>query len=174
MGQFPPSPPSHIEKTRQKWRVFSFNRGSRFSLGYVHPAVLGLSQQRGFKMLFGAAIQSYFKNYVNFKGRARRSEYWFAVLFTVLVSIGVSIVAPGHKEMVFGQVTNQPSALSQLWSLGTLLPSLAIVWRRLHDVGRSGSYFFFILIPIAGIIMLLIQLTKDSQPGENQFGAPVK
>jgi uncharacterized membrane protein YhaH (DUF805 family) len=54
------------------------------------------------------------------------------------------------------------------------VPSLAVTWRRLHDVGRSGKYFFFILIPIAGIIMLLIELTKDSQPGENQFGASVK
>jgi uncharacterized membrane protein YhaH (DUF805 family) len=125
-------------------------------------------------MSFGAAIKSYFKNYVNFKGRARRSEYWFAVLFTVLVSIGVSIIAPGHQEFVFGQSTNQPSALSQLWSLATLLPSLAIVWRRLHDAGKSGTYFFFILIPIAGVIMLLIQLTKDSEDGENQFGAKVK
>ena len=125
-------------------------------------------------MSFGAAIQSYFKNYVNFKGRARRSEYWFAVLFTVLVSIAVSIIAPGHKEMVFGSESIQPSALSQLWSLATLLPSLALVWRRLHDVGKNGTYFFFILIPIAGVIMLLIQLTKESQAGENQFGEPVK
>jgi uncharacterized membrane protein YhaH (DUF805 family) len=125
-------------------------------------------------MSFGGAIQSYFKNYVNFKGRARRSEYWFAILFTVLISIAISIIAPGHKEMIFGSEGTQPSALSQLWSLATLLPSLALVWRRLHDVGKNGTYFFFILIPIAGVIMLLIQLTKDSQAGENQFGEPVK
>ncbi|MFM6966640.1 MAG: DUF805 domain-containing protein, partial [Rhodoluna sp.] len=86
-------------------------------------------------MSFGSAIQSYFKNYANFKGRARRSEYWFALLFTVLVSIGVSIIAPGHKEMVFGNESIQPSAASQLWSLATLVPSLAIAWRRLHDSG---------------------------------------
>jgi uncharacterized membrane protein YhaH (DUF805 family) len=49
-----------------------------------------------------------------------------------------------------------------------------VTWRRLHDVGRSGKYFFFILIPIAGVIMLLIELTKDSQPGENQYGEWVK
>ena len=59
-------------------------------------------------------------------------------------------------------------------SLMLAVPSLAVTWRRLHDAGKSGTYFFYILIPIAGIIMLLIQLTKDSQPGENQFGAPVK
>jgi uncharacterized membrane protein YhaH (DUF805 family) len=58
--------------------------------------------------------------------------------------------------------------------LATLLPSLSITWRRLHDVNKSGKYFFFIFIPIAGAIMLLIQLTKDSEPGANQYGEPVK
>jgi uncharacterized membrane protein YhaH (DUF805 family) len=125
-------------------------------------------------MSFGAAIKSYFVKYAVFKGRARRSEFWFTVLFTVLVSAAVSIVAPGHKELVMGVQVDQQSPLSQLWSLATVVPSLAVTWRRLHDAGKSGTYFFYILIPIAGIIMLLIQLTKDSQPGENQFGAPVK
>jgi uncharacterized membrane protein YhaH (DUF805 family) len=69
---------------------------------------------------------------------------------------------------------DQSSTLSNLWSLATIVPSLAVTWRRLHDVGRSGNYFFFILIPIAGIIMLLIQLTKDSEPEANEYGASVK
>jgi uncharacterized membrane protein YhaH (DUF805 family) len=125
-------------------------------------------------MSFGAAIKSYFVKYAVFKGRARRSEFWFTVLFTVLVSAAVSIVAPGHKELVMGVQVDQQSPLSQLWSLATVVPSLAVTWRRLHDAGKSGTYFFYILIPIAGVIMLLIQLTKDSAPGENQFGAPVK
>ena len=125
-------------------------------------------------MSFGAAIKSYFVKYAVFKGRARRSEFWFTVLFTVLVSAAVSIVAPGHKELVMGVQVDQQSPLSQLWNLATIVPSLAVTWRRLHDAGKSGNYFFYILIPIAGIFMLLIQLTKDSQLGENQFGAPVK
>jgi uncharacterized membrane protein YhaH (DUF805 family) len=77
-------------------------------------------------------------------------------------------------EMMWGTEVEQSSAAENLWSLATIVPSLAVTWRRLHDVGRSGKYFFFILIPVAGIIMLLIQLTKDSQPGENEFGASVK
>ena len=125
-------------------------------------------------MTFAEAIKSYFKNYVTFKGRARRSEFWFAALFTALVSIAVGIIAPGHREMMNGWEYDQNSPLSDLWSLATLLPSLAITWRRLHDVNKSGNYFFYILIPIAGAIMLLIQLTKDSAPGANQYGEPVK
>jgi uncharacterized membrane protein YhaH (DUF805 family) len=125
-------------------------------------------------MSFIDAIKSYFKNYTTFKGRARRSEFWFTVLFTFLVSAALSIIFPGPMEMVWGMEVEQSSAAENLWSLATIIPSLAVTWRRLHDVGRSGKYFFFILIPIAGIIMLLIELTKDSQPGENSYGAPVK
>ena len=125
-------------------------------------------------MSFIDAIKSYFKNYATLKGRARRSEFWFTVLFTVLVSAALAIVFPGPTEMVWDMEVEQTSAAENLWSLATLVPSLAVTWRRLHDVGRSGKYFFFILIPIAGIIMLLIQLTKDSEPGENQYGASVK
>ena len=120
------------------------------------------------------AIKSYFKNYATFKGRARRSEFWFTVLFTFLVSAALSIIFPGPTEMVWDMEVEQTSAADNLWSLATLVPSLAVTWRRLHDVGRSGKYFFFILIPIAGIIMLLIELTKDSQVGANAYGEPVK
>ena len=125
-------------------------------------------------MSFFDAIKSYFKNYATFKGRARRSEFWFTVLFTFLVSVALSIIFPGPTEMVWDMDVEQTSAAENLWSLATLVPSLAVTWRRLHDVGRSGKYFFFILIPIAGIIMLLIELTKDSQAGANAYGEPVK
>lgn len=125
-------------------------------------------------MSFIDAIKSYFKNYATFKGRARRSEFWFTVLFTVLVSAALSIVFPGPTEMVWDMEVEQSSAAENLWSLATIVPSLAVTWRRLHDVGRSGKYFFYVLIPIAGIIMLLIELTKDSQPGANEYGDPVK
>ena len=125
-------------------------------------------------MSFFDAIKSYFKNYATFKGRARRSEFWFTVLFTVLVSAALSIVFPGPVESVWGTDVEQSSAAENLWSLATIVPSLAVTWRRLHDVGRSGKYFFFVLIPIAGIIMLIIELVKDSQPEANEYGAPVK
>ncbi len=125
-------------------------------------------------MSFFDAIKSYFKNYATFKGRARRSEFWFTVLFTFLVSAALSIIFSGPTEMVWDMEVEQTSAAENLWSLATLVPSLAVTWRRLHDVGRSGKYFFFILIPIAGIIMLLIELTKDSQAGANQYGESVK
>lgn len=125
-------------------------------------------------MSFGAAIASFFSKYVTFSGRARRSEFWFAVLFTTLVSTAIAIVAPGSVEYVNDVAIQQASAASNLWSLATLLPSLSITWRRLHDAGRSGNYFFFVFLPIVGWIILFIQLVKDSQSGANAYGEPVK
>ena len=125
-------------------------------------------------MTFIEAIKSYFKNYATFKGRARRSEFWFAALFTALAGTAVSIIAPGHQGMMGDWDTDQPSTLSNLWSLATFLPSLAITWRRLHDVNKSGAWFFFLFLPIVGWILLLIQLVKDGDAEENQYGKPLK
>ena len=125
-------------------------------------------------MSFGAAIVSFFSKYATFSGRARRSEFWYAVLFTTLVSVAISTVFPG-SVMVVNDFTFQQSSLpSNLWQLAIFVPSLALSWRRLHDVGRAGTYYLFILIPIVGWIMLLIQFLKDSQPGANAFGESVK
>ena len=60
--------------------------------------------------------------------------------------------------------------ISVIYSLAVLVPSLAVVWRRLHDLGKSGAYFFFIFIPLAGPFILLYWLCQDSQPGENEYG----
>jgi uncharacterized membrane protein YhaH (DUF805 family) len=125
-------------------------------------------------MSFGAAITSFFTKYATFSGRARRSEFWYVVLFTTLVSIVISIIAPGPFMEFNGVMVQQQSMLSNLWSLATLVPSLSLTWRRLHDVNKSGNYFFFILIPIVGAILLFIQLVKDSAPGANAYGEPVK
>ena len=126
-------------------------------------------------MSFVDAIKSYFKNYATFTGRARRSEFWFTVLFTTLVSAGLSTLFPGTIVPIGDGLTMQQSSpIVNLWSIATIVPSLAITWRRLHDVNKPGPYFFFILIPIAGVIMLIIQLVKDSAPGTNAFGTPVK
>ncbi len=125
-------------------------------------------------MSFGAAIASFFSKYATFSGRARRSEFWFAVLFTTLVSLAIGIIWPGTTLDLDGMSFQQASMPSNLWQLAIFVPSLALSWRRLHDVGRKGTYYLFILIPVVGWIMLFIQLVKDSQPGANAFGESVK
>jgi len=109
-------------------------------------------------MGFVDAIKSGFNNYVNFQGRARRSEYWFWFLFTFLLSIVASII-----DGVLGIYL-----LAGLAMLATILPSIAVGVRRLHDTGRSGFWLFIALIPLVGAIVLIIFYVSDSQPGANK------
>ena len=85
-------------------------------------------------MNFGEAIKSVFSKYATFSGRARRSEFWYFWLFTLLVNIGLSII----PFMGF---------LSFLWCLAVLIPSIAVTVRRFHDIGKSGWYYLIIVIP---------------------------
>ena len=109
-------------------------------------------------MSFFEAISTCFKKYVTFSGRARRSEYWFFMLFNIIVSSVLSLI--------FGS----DSILASLFSLALFLPGLSVVWRRLHDINKSGGFYFFCLIPIVGWIFLLVWLCRDSDPETNRFG----
>lgn len=114
-------------------------------------------------MGFGEAIQSVFSKYATFSGRARRSEYWYFVLLQVIVTAVLNGLYSATESVAF-------SVILVLFDLALLVPSLAVCWRRLHDIGRSGGYYFFVLIPLVGWILLLVWMCQDSQPGANQYG----
>lgn len=99
----------------------------------------------------------FWKNYTNFSGRARRSEYWYVVLANVLVSLVCMIPYVGQ-------------VIGGLYMIAVLVPTLALMVRRLHDLGKDWYYIFFALIPLAGQIILLVWFCTDSQAGENEFG----
>jgi uncharacterized membrane protein YhaH (DUF805 family) len=113
-------------------------------------------------MTFGEAIRSGFDNYVNFSGRASRSEFWWWVLFAILASIVANIIDAIIGAPIF----------SLLVSLGLLLPGLAVSVRRLHDTNRSGWWILIGLIPIIGFIVLLIFYLEQGNPGPNEHGPP--
>ncbi len=102
-------------------------------------------------------------HYADFNGRARRSEYWYYTLVVVLISTVLSLLQRITGWGLF-------SMISGLVSLAVLVPGLAVCWRRLHDIGKSGAYYFIVLIPIVGWILMIVWLCQDSQPGDNQFG----
>ena len=108
------------------------------------------------------------RQYVDFKGRARRAEYWNFVLFSTLISIVLTLID------IYGLGTNplagESGMIGNLYSLAVLLPTLGVLARRLHDVGKSGWYILIVLIPLIGIIWLLILLFSNSQQGENKWG----
>ena len=115
-------------------------------------------------MNFGQAIASFYQNYANFKGRSRRSAYWYAYLFNLLVTVPIAMFSL-QIDPTTGVVTYGP--LYYIWGLGNMIPGLAVAVRRMHDVGKSG---WFILIPIYNIVLL----ATDSQPGTNNYGPAVK
>ncbi len=114
-------------------------------------------------MSFIDAIKSVFTQYVGFRGRARRSEFWFYYLFIAIVNAVL-----GGLQSATG--SNAFAVITIIFGLATLLPTLAVAVRRLHDIGKKWPFLFMGLIPIAGCIILIVNWAKDSQPGDNQFG----
>ncbi|MCI1748430.1 MAG: DUF805 domain-containing protein [Acidipropionibacterium sp.] len=102
------------------------------------------------------AVKLFFKNYAVFNGRASRSEYWWMFVFSWLISIILS----GLGRMIGDSGTTFLDVLSGVWGLATIVPSLAIVWRRLHDTGRAGGWFFIVFVPIVGWIILIVFLAS--------------
>jgi uncharacterized membrane protein YhaH (DUF805 family) len=111
-------------------------------------------------MNFAQAIKSGFSNYVNFSGRALRSEYWYWALFALLGYIAASIV-----DRALGLVLFYP-----LFAVAILLPSIAVAVRRLHDTDRSGWWALLFLIPLIGTIVLIIWFCMEGTGGLNRFG----
>ena len=112
----------------------------------------------------------FIKNYANFEGRARRAEYWNYVLFNFLISLGVWIFA--IVFVFFGGFLLIP--FLWIFGLATIIPSIAVGVRRLHDTGKSGAYYLFILIPLVGSILLLVFFATEGDRGENEYGPDPK
>jgi len=108
------------------------------------------------------------QNYATFSGRARRSEYWYFVLFNMIFAI-VAVILDNVLGTAIEGVGYGP--IYGLYVLAVFLPGLAVSVRRLHDVGKSGWFFFIVLIPLIGAIWLLVLMAKDSNVGENEYGA---
>jgi uncharacterized membrane protein YhaH (DUF805 family) len=107
------------------------------------------------------------KKYAEFKGRARRREYWTFVLFNILISIVLAVI-----DVVTGSFSAERGfgILGGLYALAVIIPSIAVGVRRLHDTNRSGWWLLIGLIPCIGLIVLIIFTVQDSQAGDNQYG----
>jgi len=106
-------------------------------------------------MTFGESIRVCFSKYADFNGRASQSEFWWWTLFVILASMALGIVS---------------EPLSGLFSLATLLPSLAAGARRLHDTDRSGWLQLIWIIPVIGWIILIVWLAQEGKE-PNRFGS---
>lgn len=107
------------------------------------------------------------RNYATFSGRARRKEYWYFIL----VQFALVILAVILDYIIF----DSPMALFYaVVAFGLLIPGLAVLFRRLHDTGRSGWWMWISLIPLIGSIILLVFLVSDTKQETNQWGPPAK
>lgn len=107
------------------------------------------------------------KQYADFNGRARRTEYWMFTLFN-MIFILVAIVLDNVLGIAIRGVGYGP--LYILYALAILVPGLAVAVRRLHDVGKSGWLILLSLIPLIGGIWLLILMVTEGDSDENQYG----
>ncbi|MCM1311800.1 MAG: DUF805 domain-containing protein [Bacteroides sp.] len=141
-------------------------------------------------------VKLFFKNYVNFDGRSRRAECWKYCLFNLIVYIpfdicyGILIYTfvtnpriMEHPEMLFGAIGVGGLVLIfvyMLYGLACFLPGIAIIVRRLHDIGLSGYYAFLMLLSIIPFINWLVSIAMivlmciDSKPETNEYGPSVK
>lgn len=111
------------------------------------------------------------KKYAVFSGRSRRKEYWYFVLFNIIVAIVLSLI-----DMLLGTFSSASNIglLSGIYSLAVLIPTIALTVRRLHDIDRSGWWILINLVPFIGSIVILIFALLEGTPGDNRFGPSPK
>ncbi len=131
-------------------------------------------------MTFFESIKTVFRKYAEFGGRATRPEFWWFTLFTVLVSAALnSLTFTAINPRMFEVTTTAGSftgymSFAGAWSIAVLLPSLAVAVRRLRDTGREWTELLWILLPIAGLIVLIVRLTEPSLAETPVVDAPVE
>lgn len=111
-------------------------------------------------MNFVDSIKLGFSNYVNFTGRACRSEYWYWILFVVIGLVVAEIIDAAIGSPIVYTV----------FALAVLIPNIAIGVRRLHDLDRSGWWLLLSLIPLVGAIILIVWFCGKGTDGPNRFG----
>lgn len=107
------------------------------------------------------------KKYAVFSGRSRRKEYWYFVLFNILIGLALAVI----DGITVGFRADAGIGIFRgVYLLAILIPSIAVAVRRLHDTDRSGWWLLIVLVPFIGVIVLLMFMVENSKPGENKYG----
>lgn len=112
-------------------------------------------------MGFQHAISNGITNFINFSGRASRSEYWYWVLFTCAAAVVLSVAA---------QAIPAAAGTLGLLSLALIPPAFSVCVRRLHDLDKSGWQYFVVLIPFIGTLVMFVWFCTKGTDGVNRFG----
>lgn len=116
-------------------------------------------------MQFHEAIRSGFRNYVTFSGRAARSEYWYWVLFALLVAAVSAIL----DAALFPWSDYDTAPIGSVTSLILFLPGLAVSARRLHDIDRT-AWWLLLVLTVVGALLLIVWACFEGTRGPNRFG----
>ncbi|MDA8579749.1 DUF805 domain-containing protein [Pontimonas sp.] len=123
-------------------------------------------------MGFAQAVKSFWSHYATFKGRARRSEYWFIQLFLVATNLAAAVIdfvlMNGDIERFIAN--GGGGIVGLVWILATIVPALAVLVRRLHDTGKTGWWVLLGFVPLAGGIVLLVFTVQQSETADNAYG----
>lgn len=118
------------------------------------------------------------RQYADFGGRARRTEFWMFVLVNLIISVVLGIVdtvtGTANAYAMGGAASFSPGVLGSIYGLAVLIPSIAVTVRRLHDTDRSGWWILIQLIPVVGTIVMLVFVCLEGTRGPNRFGADPK
>ncbi|MDY0971342.1 DUF805 domain-containing protein [Siccibacter turicensis] len=106
------------------------------------------------------------KNYVGFRGRACRKEYWMFILVNIILTVVLSLV----DKMLGWQRAGGEGVLTTLYGIFLFLPGWAVHFRRLHDTDRSAWWLLLLLIPVVGWLVILIFNCQRGTAGANRFG----
>lgn len=112
------------------------------------------------------------KQYTDFSGRARRKEYWMFLLFNCIFCFVLAVI-DAVISIAF-DLTAGVGILTSIYTLCVFIPSLAVCVRRLHDIGKSGWFYFLFLIPIVGAIILIVWYCKEGERCSNAWGEDPK
>lgn len=111
------------------------------------------------------------KKYAVFEGRARRKEYWFFMLFYIIIIFVLALIdgVTGNFNVETGL-----GLFSGIFIFAMIIPSISVTFRRLHDTDRSGWWWLIPLVPLIGAIVLFVFMVLDGTSGQNQYGSDPK
>lgn len=139
-------PPPHQQQYQQQWQ--QPNPGYTTAPNGMRMRNMGMME----------ACKRYWQKYVEFEGRSRRAEYWWSYLMVFIISLLIGWIP----------------IIGWLILLATVVPSIAVGVRRLHDINKSGWFMLLSLIPIVGSIILIIWFCQEGTIGPNQYGEDPK
>jgi uncharacterized membrane protein YhaH (DUF805 family) len=151
---------------RENAGTANFCSGCGTALNPPEAGGAGLGSAELPMMPFQTSVETCFRRYVDFKGRSTRAEYWWFSLFTMVgtfITAIADLVASGNPFGTTGLIEG-------LFHLSTLLPSLAVGARRLHDINRS-AWWLLLYLTIVGIILLIIWAIQQGDKGDNEYGS---